>query len=71
MAQAFEDWLVELHDKNDYSILEKLPGYLTDHYVRTPYNVVVERERLFTAFREKVAVTPLSGRMLDIILTSH
>jgi hypothetical protein len=71
MAQAFEDWLVALHDKGDDSVVERLPGYLTDHYVRTSCNVVLERERLFISFKEKVAITSLSGRMLDIILASH
>jgi hypothetical protein len=69
MAQPFEDFLVELAEKGDCSVLDRLPNYLTGHYVDTG-NAVAERERLIVAFGDKAPRTTLSERMREVIIES-
>jgi hypothetical protein len=70
MPQLFEDFLVELEARGDETVLDRLPGYLTNHYIETG-NVTAERDRLTVAFRDKAPPTTLSSRMLDIIVGSR
>jgi hypothetical protein len=67
MAQPFEDFLVELAEKGDPDILNRIDGYLHDHLVRVG-NAVVERDRLVVAFRDKAPDTELSDKILNRIV---
>jgi hypothetical protein len=66
-AQPFENWLVELAEKSDPSVLDRLGVYIDQHLARER-DVAAERQRLAVAFREKAPTTDLTRRMLDIIV---
>jgi hypothetical protein len=67
MAQPFEDFLVELAEKGDADVLNRIDGYLHDHLVRTG-NALAERDRLVVAFRDKAPDTELSIEILNKII---
>ena len=67
MAQPFEDFLVELAEKGDADVLNRIDGYLHDHLVRAG-NALAERDRLVVAFRDKAPDTELSIEILNKII---
>ena len=67
MTQPFEDFLVDLANKGDPSVLDRLDGYLDGHLARSS-NAAAERQRLAIAFRDRAPETELSRLMLDRIV---
>ncbi len=70
MAEPFEDFLVRLAEKNDFSVLDRIDPYMDGHLAETG-NVVAERQRVAVVFRDKAPDTELSRRMLDRIIKSE
>ena len=75
MTQLFEDFLVQLADKGDSSVLEHIDNYLDGHLAQFSDHkfgfgsVATERSRLAVAFRDKARRRELSRLMLEKIVS--
>ncbi len=70
MAEDFADWLVSLATQGDQTVLDRLPGYLHDHFAQLrgdPEAISKERQRVAREFSERAPNTSLTKDMLAII----
>lgn len=69
MTKLFEDWLVELAKNENYSLLDRLPGYLASQYEKAD-DALTERNRLASYFSNHAPRTPFANLVLEEILGS-
>ena len=68
MAQDCVDWFVELAEKGDRSVLDRLPIYLDVELAKLPSrDQPSERQRIATEFSRKAPNTALTKNMLAIL----
>lgn len=68
-AQAFEDWLVQLADEGDPTVIERVGSYIDQHLAAySGNNVAGERMRLAAAFRDKMPESDLADEILKKIV---
>ena len=66
MTKLFEEWLIELAKNEQFSLLERLPGYLAGHYAKSR-DPAAEREKLAGYFANNAPRTPFSRLIQDVV----
>ena len=68
MAQDCVDWFVDLAERGDRSVLDRLPNYLDTELAKLPSrDRPVERQRIATEFSRKAPNTAMTKDMLAIL----
>ena len=65
--QPMEDFIVELIESGDPSILDRIPNYVQEHMHRHGRNASLERDRVALAVADRARDSGLTNQVVDLI----